>query len=107
MKQEKLERWRVNIFAIAGAVLFVTFLIKFGNIYYQLTFHRGATYAVVDSIYLETGRTRTVAYSFKVDGKKYNGTAYYDEKVRPATGDSFEVVYSTLDPTISRLQMPE
>jgi len=104
---EAFNRWKGNLAAICGGFVVLFFAFKVGSIEYQLAFHSKSTYGTVDSVYMTRGRTKHVAYSFTVDGKKYNGTAWYDEDVSPGPGDFFDVKYSSLDPSISRLQMPE
>lgn len=103
----KLRRKISNLIAIFGLALFVFFVFKFGHRFYHLNHYGRYTQGKVESIYEDWRYDKKIIYTFKVNGKSYSGSAWFDDKVKPKIGESYTVKYSSKKPEISQLLLRE
>lgn len=99
----KLQPKIYNLLSVLGIVLFAYFVFRFGHKYYHLNYHGRQTYGTIELIGEDWRYDKEVRYSYTIDGKKYYGRAWYDDKIKPKIGETFRVKYSSQNPEISKL----
>ena len=93
-----------NGLSIFGLCMFIFFALRLGYDYYHLSHYSRTTIGQISAIDKDYKGNKIVRYEYKVKYIRYDGTAGFDERIKPKVDDFYRVKYSYKDPSVSKME---